>query len=197
MILVEHCSLRCSIPALASTAARVSRATGSSPWHKHSWRALPMSQRHSASHWRRPYCPNAPTETPRGYATQHAAYQTRGSVCRKAAMSTHAEGQLRRLTETARPLHRRNDATGGVGKDVLQVAMQSYYVVSSSQIFLVRHSKHISKTAISNQSSRFATARTPPYSSLCSRSVLLAVHETTSSIFLQVLMTSPKHSPQV
>jgi hypothetical protein len=51
VVLVEPYSLRCGIAAFASTAARVSRATGSSPWHKHTWRALPMHRRHSASRW--------------------------------------------------------------------------------------------------------------------------------------------------
>jgi hypothetical protein len=61
-------------------------------------------------------------------------------------VSSHAEGQLRRLAEIARLLHRKNDAMRGTGRDLLQVAMQSYYVVSSSQLFLVCHSKQISKT---------------------------------------------------
>jgi hypothetical protein len=39
----------------------------------------------------------------------------------------------------------------GAGRDVLQVAMQSYCVVSPSQLFLVRHSKQISKTANTQQ----------------------------------------------
>ena len=76
VILVDRYSLRCGIPALASTAARVSKATGSSPGHKHSWRALPMPQRHSASHWRGLYQLSAPTETPRGYEAQQVAYQS-------------------------------------------------------------------------------------------------------------------------
>lgn len=76
VILVEPCSLRCGIPACTSTAARVFMARGSSPWHKHCWRALSMSRRHSASHWRRPYQPGAPTKTPQGYVAQQAAYQS-------------------------------------------------------------------------------------------------------------------------
>lgn len=35
----------------------------------------------------------------------------------------------------------------GPGREVLQIAMQSYYIVSSSRLSLVRHSKQISKTA--------------------------------------------------
>jgi len=76
VVLVELYSLRCGIAAFASTAARVSRATGSSQGHKHSWRALPMPRRHSASHWQGPYQLDAPTETPRGCGAQQAAYQS-------------------------------------------------------------------------------------------------------------------------
>ena len=69
--------------------------------------------------------------------------KARGGVCRKAAASSHAEGQLRRLTEIVRLFHCSNDAMRGTGRSVLQVAMQLYYVVSSSPLFLVRHSKQI------------------------------------------------------
>jgi hypothetical protein len=77
--------------------------------------------------------------------------KARGGVCRKAAASNHAEGQLRRLPETARLLHRCNNAMRGAGRSVLQVAMQSYYVVSSSRLFLIRCSKQISKTTSTQQ----------------------------------------------
>jgi hypothetical protein len=77
--------------------------------------------------------------------------KARGGVCRKAALSNHAEGQLRCLPETAQLLHRENDAMRGASRSLLQVAMQSYYVVSSSQLFLVLYSKHISKTANTQQ----------------------------------------------
>jgi hypothetical protein len=58
---------------------------------------------------------------------------------------------LRRLAEIARLLHRENDAMRGAGRDLSQVAMQSYYDVSSLQLFLVLHSKQISKTANTRQ----------------------------------------------
>lgn len=87
--------------------------------------------------------------------------KARGGVCRKAALSNHAEGQLHRLPETARLLHRENDAMRGAGRSVLQVAMQLYYVVSFLRLFLVLHSKHISKTTSTQQ----AKARHP----LCHR----------------------------
>ena len=76
VVLVELYSLRCGIAAFASTAARVSRATGSSQWHKHTWRASSMPRRHSASHWRRPYQLSALRKTPRGYEAQQVAYQS-------------------------------------------------------------------------------------------------------------------------
>jgi hypothetical protein len=73
--------------------------------------------------------------------------RARGGVCLKAAVSNHAEGQLRRLTETARLLHRSNDTVEEIGRGVFQVAMQFYYIVSSLRLFLVCNSKQISKAA--------------------------------------------------
>jgi hypothetical protein len=77
--------------------------------------------------------------------------RARGGVCLKAAVSNHAEGQLRRLTETARLLHRSNDTVEEIGRGVFQVAMQFYYIVSSLRLFLVCNSKQISKAASMQQ----------------------------------------------
>lgn len=198
MILVERYDLRRGTPALASTAARVSRATGSSPWHKHSWRALPLPRRHSASHWRRQYQFSAPRRLLAAMKPDKWHTKARGGVCHKAAVSNHTEGQLRRLTEAARLLHRCHHAMGRAGRDVLQVTTQLYYVVSSSPLSLVHHSKQISKTQNTQQakaSSNLSMTRTPPCHPTC-QWPLLAMHETSSSTFLQVLMPPPKRSPQ-
>ena len=50
--------------------------------------------------------------------------KARGGVCRKAAVSNHPTEQLRSFTETARLLHRHDDAIGAALRAVMQVAMQ-------------------------------------------------------------------------
>jgi hypothetical protein len=124
---------------------------------KHCWRTFSMPQRHSASHWRRPYQLSGPTKTPRRYAAQQSAYQSTRRCLPQGRTQQSRRGAIASSTRDCTTIAswKRRNARGR--QSGLQVAMQSYYVVSFLRLFLVLHSKHISKTTSTQQ----AKARHP------------------------------------
>ena len=173
VILVEHYSLRRGIPACSSTAARVFMARGSSPWHKHSWRALSMSRRHSASRWPRPYQLGAPTMTPRGYVAQQAAYQSTRRCLPQGRSEQARRGAIASSWADCTTIASLSRHSARARQRCITVAMPLYYVISSSRLLLVCHSKQISKTASKQKpNSSFATTETPSCHSFCQRPLL-------------------------